>query len=308
MGVDQQTNRLRFFLFFSLFAVFCFGQQNPPFLEKDTRKTREYQQLLQEILVSKYSAIEKVEERIKLASIYKEQEEVLAALEEKLILKGETAKLRYLIAGTNGIIALQQSKIFSIPYVKSMLKNFERSIQLDASFLPSYEAYTEALCMVPSLLGGDVKKAKYLASKLEQLSPVDGYFAQGYIANSQALESEARAKYKQAFDLLLEIDFCMLNLTNFFASRSMNFPYKISAVSVHYDIAPSVGICAIDYFIDNQNVSYNLPLEWAYFRKAQLHKRLDQNAKAYQSISQALEINSNFTLAKQFKQTHWNKK
>ncbi len=285
-----------------------FWTAKPSFLEKDTSKTKEYKQLLQEIIVSKHTAIEKVEQRIKLASIYKAQEDVLAALEEKLILTRETAKLRYLIAGTNGIIALQVSKIFSIPYVKSMLNNFDQSLQLDAGYLPTYEAYTEALCMVPSFLGGDVDKAKYLASKLAQFSPVDGYFAQGYIAASQALESDAIATYKKAFQVLLEMNFCLIDLAEFFASRSMNLPYKIGALSAHYGIETSIGLCAINYFIDHQSPLYNLPLEWAYLRKAQLHKKLDQNAKAYQSISKALAINSNFTLAKQFKQTHWNKK
>ena len=307
MDVDQRTSRLKSFLFFCFISAFCIGQQSPPFLENDTSKKKEYEFLRQEILMTKGSALEKIEQRIHLASVYKEQKDVLTALEEKRVLDGETAGLYYLIAGTNGIIALQLSRFFSIPYVRAMLENFDKSIALDPTFTPSYEAYVEALCMVPALLGGDVNKAKRLATALVKLSPFEGYFAQGYIAESQALKDLAVVKYTQAFNSLLEVDFCTVDLEVFFSTKSMNLPYKIAELSVQYDLASAIGLCSIDYFIDHQSALYNLPLEWAYFRKAQLHKKIDQTEKAYQSISQALEINPNFTLAKQFKQTHWSK-
>ncbi|MDA8924186.1 hypothetical protein OAC17_03335 [Flavobacteriaceae bacterium] len=305
MGVDQRTNRIKGFLFLFFTAVFCFAQESPPFLESDTTKRKLYEFQIKEVLNSEASPLEKVEQKIALASVYKEQKDVLAALQEKLILVGESAELFYLIAGTNGIIALQTNPLFSIPNVKAMLKNFDQSIKTDPSFVPSYEAYIEALCMVPSLLGGGIDKAKELAFKLEQLSPVQGYFAQGYIAKTLADDIKAMTYYTKGFDLLIKKNFCGIDLPEFFASKSMNFPYKIAEISAHNGIAAPIGICAIDYFIKNQTSLYNMPIEWAYFRKAQLHVLQAEDAEAQKWISKALEINPNFEQAKFFKQTHW---
>ena len=48
-----------------------------------------------------------------------------------------------------------------------------------------------------------------------------------------------------------------------------------------------------------------MPIEWAYFRKAQLHVLQAEDAEAQKWISKALEINPNFEQPKFFKQTHW---
>ena len=304
MGLDQRANRLNAFLFFCLITVVCFAQEKPPFLKSDANKNKEYEFLYNEVVNSKVSQLEKINQRIRLASTYKKQKDVLVALEEKLILTGETAALYYLIAGTNGIIALQTSQFFSIPYVKAMMENFNLSLKIDPEYVPSYEGYVEALCMVPSLLGGDLNLAKQLAAKLEQMSPVEGHFAQGFIAKTLRDETAAKVHYAKAFDLLIQINFCDVDLSNFFASKSMNFPYKIAEVSAHFEIASTIGVCAIDYFIENYTPLYNLPLEWAYFRKAQLHLKLEEDAKAKRWINKALEINPNFKQAKQFKQNH----
>ena len=60
----------------------------------------------------------------------------------------------------------------------------------------------------------------------------------------------------------------------------MNFPYKIAEISAYNGIAAPIGICAIDYFIKNQTPFYNMPIEWAYFRKAQLHVLQAEDAEA----------------------------
>ena len=88
--------------------------------------------------------------RLQLASKYKVQDDLIKALEEKNRLQGESAQLRYLLGGANGIKALQVNKMFSITYVKAMLENFKRAM-LDPNHLPALEAYIESLCMVHPL-------------------------------------------------------------------------------------------------------------------------------------------------------------
>ena len=72
----------------------------------------------------------------------------------------ETAELRYYLGGINGIKALSVYRLFALPYVRSMLINFKRAIALDPNYTPAIEAYIESLCLVPSIIGGDIRKQK----------------------------------------------------------------------------------------------------------------------------------------------------
>ena len=61
-------------------------------------------------------------------------------------------------------------------------------------------------------------------------------------------------------------------------------------------LSPVIGLCSIYYFIDKQSSVYNIPLEWAYFRKAQLLDFLGDKDQALLMTKQALSINPNFEL------------
>ena len=287
---------MRFVFFLMLFSSLVFGQYKTPFKKFDEANRAEYVLKKKTIQASKSSRLEKINLRIQLASRYKEQDDLISALEDKISNQGESAQLLYFLGGANGIKALQVNRMFSVSYVKAMLKNFKRALALNPNHLPALEAYIESLSMVPSLIGGDIDKAKVLAKRLMQLDQVKAYFSFAFIATAEAKKSQAKDYYKKAFDLLEKQSFCSQNLSDYFAQHSMNFSYKIAEDSMLNKLSPAIGLCAIDYFIDNQTPFYNIPLEWAYYQKAQLLDLLGDKDQALLMTQQALSINPNFEL------------
>lgn len=293
--------RLVFFLMF--ISGLVLGQEKAPFKQFDEANKKEYISQKKAIEQSKNTALEKINLRLLLASKYKVQDDLIAALEDKIQLQGESAQLRYLLGGANGIKALQVNKMFSITYVKAMLENFKRALMHDPNHLPSLEAYIEALCMVPSLLGGDIEKAKQFAAQLMQLDPVQGFFALGYIASIEEQDEQAMGFYSKAFMLLEQQSFCTQDLKNYFAKSSMNLPYKMAETSIAYQLSPATGLCAINFFIEQFTPYDNIPLEWAYYQKAQLLNALGKIDAARLAIKVSLEINPAFEIAKQWQRT-----
>ena len=293
--------RLVFFLMF--ISGLVLGQEKAPFKQFDEANTKEYTSQKKAIEQSKNTALEKINLRLLLASKYKVQDDLIAALEDKIQLQGESAQLRYLLGGANGIKALQVNKMFSITYVKAMLENFKRALMLDPNHLPALEAYIEALCMVPSLLGGDIEKAKQFAAQLMRLDPVQGSFALGFIASIETTDKQAKDNFTKAFNLLEQQSFCSQNLEEYFAKSSMNLPYKMAETSIAYQLSPATGLCAINFFIEQFTPYDNIPLEWAYYQKAQLLNALGKIDAARLAIKVSLEINPAFEIAKQWQRT-----
>ncbi len=281
-----------------------FRPRKTPFKQFNPENKRLIQKQSEQLNNKIVPLTEQLQERIELASRYQHQEDLIKGLEQKINLVGENARLRYLLGGANGIKALEVSKLFSIPFVKAMLFNFERSIALNPLYLPAYEAYIESLSMVPSLLGGSLDKARQLANKLMEKDKIQAFFALGFIAASQGEKEQANTLYVKGLELLEQKGFCDQNLTDFFSNSSMNYPYKIAEKSANQQQASQVGLCAINYFIEQYSPFHNLPLEWAYYQKARLLHQLNNSSAAKIAIEKALSINANFNIGKSWKAQH----
>ena len=292
---------MRWVVFFFLFSVATLAQERPIFERFNERLTKEYKQKYLEIEKSSANEMQILDQKIKLATAYNEYNDLIEALEDKIKI-AETAELRYYLGGINGIKALSVYRLFALPYVRSMLYNFKKAIALDPKYTPAIEAYIESLCLVPSIIGGDVEKAIQLSDKLMQLNRVEGCFSKGFISKSLGEDEAAVAAYSQGFMALEELDFCHTDKEVFFKNKSLNFSFKIAEASVRFGIYPQLGLCAIDYFIAHKSDAYNIPFEWAYYRKAQLLLLLKDKIAAEKAIENALVIEPNFDKAKALKQ------
>ena len=143
--------------FFFLLSLGTTAQERPIFERFDERLAAEYKQKYREIEKSSASEMEVLEQKIKLSTAYKEYDDLMDALEDKLAIT-ETAELRYYLGGINGIKALSVYRLFALPYVRSMLYNFKQAIALDPTYTPAIEAYIESLCLVPSIIGEMLKR------------------------------------------------------------------------------------------------------------------------------------------------------
>lgn len=274
------------------------AQTMPPFLSIKEKDLQFYKEEKQKIETSLSDPQQLLDARIALASQYKHQAELIVALEEKIALQGETAYLRYLLGGANGIRALQVSRIRSLPYVRKMLFNFQRSIALDKTYLPAYEAAVESLCQVPEIIGGSKDKAQEYATKLTQLDSIFGMFSQAYVLRHKGHIEQANAYYKKAFEMFYSDEQCPENAATFFSKTSINFPFKMAVLSDELSHHRRAGLCAIDFFILKANQGYTIPLEWAYLQKGKLHIQLHEAEMAEIALQKAVEINPNFTPAK----------
>lgn len=284
------------------FFVFCLissslkAQEFAPFARFNSEKKTEYQQKIQK-LGNIQNERDKNQERIELAYAYKDYQGLIKALEEEIKAQPQQANLYYRLAGIQGIRSLEVSKIYAPSYLKSMIKNFQTVLQLSPDFIPAIEAYIEVLCKIPAFFGGSEEKAQKWAHYLEQIAPVDGAFAQAMIVRETQGFDAALPRYKKIFRELSVSDLCK-NPVSFFKGRSINFPYKIAEMAVLTSSSSEVGLCAIEYFIDQESVYYNIPMEWVYYRKAQLLQSLGKTDKAKSMFRKALEINPKFDRAK----------
>ena len=290
---------MRIWLLIGLLASYLSAQERPMFVNFDPNSKPVYKRELVQLSQQSLPPIAYIDKKIYLASSYKHLDDLINALEEKIELTSENALLRYYLGGVNGIKALSVYRLFAIPYVRSMLNNFNRSLALDPNYTPALEAYIEALCLVPAIIGGSIQKANLLSDKLISLSLVEGYFSKGFIAKHLGNKEESQMAYGYAFNKLEEMDFCQGDKKAFFETKSLNFSYKIAEISAHYNMKPEIGLCAIDYFIEQNSPLYNIPLEWAYYRKAQLQLNLNKKVEANESLAKALLINPSFEHAKQ---------
>lgn len=295
---------MRLAIIFFIYSSLLLGQEKTPFKQFNPEDRKAYTESKRGIEQQNLPLIEELNERIKLASRFKHQEDLIKSLEQKIALVGENARLRYLLGGANGIKALQVSKMFSISYVKAMLFNFERSVELNPNYLPALEAYIESLSMVPSLLGGSMEKATQLANDLMEQNKEQAYFSLGFITAAQGQEKEASLLYFKALEHLRQMELCDQNLADYFLPFSMNFSYKIAAISAQQKAFSPLGLCAINHFIAGYSPFHNLPLEWAFYQKARLLYQLNEKKAARIAIEKALSINPIFETGKSWKAQH----
>lgn len=272
------------------------GQEYAPFAAFDSKNKAAYLQE-KKVLERIQNERDRNGELIQLAYAFKDYEGLIQLLEKEIIHNPKKAELYYRLAGVQGIRSLEVSKIFAPPYLRGMIKNFDSALVLSQDYIPAIEAYIEVLCKIPSLFGGSVTKAEEWVQRLKKLSPIDGALAHAFVVRETQGFDAAIPTYKAVFNQLITVEFCE-NPTAFFQGKSINYSYKIAEMAVLTSSSSEVGLCAVDYFIDHTSIYYNIPLEWAYYRKGQLLENQGEKEKAKTVFKKALEINPNFERAK----------
>lgn len=296
MGNDF-GRRIGFFCF-SFFLLFSnvTAQDGIPSQVFQSKDKTHYNIELKKIESAQLSPKIALRERKKLAAKYHNQSDLIAVLEEELRQEGDSAPLRYQLGGANGLYALSISKMLSLPYVRAMLRNFDAAIQLDSLYTPAYEAAIRAHYMVPSLIGGDKKKAQLLIKKLKSFAPIQGALMQAYGLEKEGFALQAKKEVEQAFAQWDHQFGCDQNLNSFFSKTSMNFPLEMALFSTRFGVHPVMGLCMVNYFITEADYRYTVSLEWAYFIKFRLEEQVGEKQKANEALQKALEINPTFDI------------
>jgi len=215
---------------------------------------------------------------------------------------------------------LEVSKFRAWGYVSDIRKHFERAIQLDSNHIEAHWALVEYYIQLPGIIGGSELKAIQYGKELLKISPVDGYLALGYIAEYSNRPNDSEVYYKKAIGiggsphtyekltLLYEKNErpkeAIENASKSLRIHKRNkLNYQIGKISAQYNLESELGIECLNTYIKNYTVRDGVPLEWAYYRLAQIYKNLGNKALAIVWIDKALASSPGFEEALTEKKT-----
>lgn len=229
------------------------------------------------------------------------------------------ADYNFKYGGSLGMKAKSINKFRAITYINDIKTYLGKAIELNPRHIEAHWAMVELYMQLPAILGGSEKISLKCANQLLKISPVDGHLALGYIAEYNNKLKEAEKHYKQAiaigdspltYEKLADL---YENKTNqpekAIKTREIslekhqrnNLNYQIGKVSAIYNIELQKGLAYLKTFLKNYSGKEVQPIEWAYFRIAQIYKHLGNKVEAENWISKALSLKIDFKEAQEEK-------
>ena len=230
----------------------------------------------------------------------------------------KSANYHFKYGGALGMKALSINRIRAATYIGDIKEHFETAAKLDLQHIEVRWALVEFYIQLPGIIGGSEKKAIKYANQLLKISPVDGYLANGYIAEYSDRPDDAETFYKKAIDIggsphtyekLSEhyeknnkpekaIETASQSL-QIHKRNSLN--YQIGKIAAQYNLDAELGINCLQAYIENHSVRDGVPKDWAYYRIAQIYKNLGKKQDALVWINKALATRTDFKEAKEEK-------
>ena len=191
----------------------------------------------------------------------------------------------------------------------------ERAANLDPKHIEARWALVEFYIQLPGIFGGSEKKAIAYAEELGKISKVDGYLANGYIAEYTDRPKDAERYYKKAIEVGGS-PHTYEKLSNLYeknnqpkealetTSKSLKIHkrnqlnYQIGKISAQYNLEPEYGIDCLSQYLANYSIKDGVPKDWAYYRLAQIYKNLGKKEIALTWINKALMDRTDFEEAK----------
>jgi tetratricopeptide (TPR) repeat protein len=253
-----------------------------------------------------------------IASFKKDWDTAIAYYEDLVEENDKSANYHFKYGGALGMKALSISRIRAATYIGDIREHFETAAKLDPTHVEVRWALVELYMQLPGIIGGSEKKATNYANQLLKLSPVDGYLANGYIAEYDERPEDAERFYKKAIDVGGSPT-TYEKLTEHYeknnkpkeaietANKSLqlhkrnNLNYQIGKITAQYNLEAELGINCLQAYIENYSVRDGVPKDWAYYRLAQIYKNLGKKQTALQWIDKALVGRPDFEQAREEK-------
>jgi tetratricopeptide (TPR) repeat protein len=230
----------------------------------------------------------------------------------------QNANYFYKYGGALGMKALSVNKLKALGMIGDNRNAFLKAAQLDPNHIDVRWALVEFYMQLPGIVGGSEKKAHKYANELLKLSPVDGYLAKGYIAEYTEDFKAAEEAYKKAIQTggsehtyeklttLYEVHNKPFKAIETAKSclevhKNNRFHYQIGKIAAAYNINVELGINCLKTYIEKYTVKDGVPVDWAYYRLAQIYRKQGDKAIAEQYISKALVDRPDFKEALQEK-------
>ena len=252
----------------------------------------------QYIELKNYSAAEKILKRQleigprpdlkdKLGEVYAYQlkwDKAIDIYEELTESVPDNASYLFRYGGVMAKKAQSSSSFTALMYISRIKSSFRNSLKLDPGSIATHWALVDLYVTLPRIVGGSYSKALGYAKQLQELSPLDGYLAIGYIQEYNDEREKARSNYMKAFNLLDSYSETSRNQLN----------YQIGKICSDYKIELDRGIKHLNLYIENYTVMDGVPLEWAYYRLAKIYRAKMDRKKTEFYIDQALAVKPDF--------------
>lgn len=254
-----------------------------------------------------------------IAGFAKDWDEAISYYAELVEEEDHSANYHFKYGGALGMKALDISRIRALGYIGDIKKHFETAARLDPNHIEVRWALVEYYIQLPGIIGGSEKKAIEYANELGKISPVDGYLANGYIAEYSDRSEDAEKFYKKAIEVGGSLH-SYEKLTQLYekndrpkeaietASTSLKIHqrnqlnYQIGKIAAQYNLDAELGINCLQKYIENYSAKDGVPKDWAYYRLAQIYKNVGNKKTAMEYIDKALSTRPDFKEAKKEKE------
>ncbi|MDX1462651.1 MAG: tetratricopeptide repeat protein [Marinirhabdus sp.] len=310
---------MKHLLFVLLFPAFLSAQTTFEKAESYFKKEQfsKAKPLFQEYL-KQHPSHEKTQEYLgDIAGYSKDWDTAIAYYEPLVEANEKNANYHFKYGGVLGMKALE-NKLKAVVLIDDIKYHFETAAKLDPNHIEARWALVEFYMQLPGIFGGSESKATKYANQLLKISPVDGYLANGYIAEYDDRPDDAERFYKKAIEVggsphtyekLTEHyeknnrpDKAMETAHKSLQIHKRNrLNYQIGKIAAQYNLDAQTGINSLHAYIENHTVRDGVPKDWAYYRLAQIYKNMGQKDTAMQWINKALEDRPDFKEAKEEK-------
>ena len=267
------------------------------------------------LLANNNGDLDAIEKLGDIAAHKEDWDEAIKQYKKLIGLAPDIANYHYKYGGALGMKALKVPKLKAVGLVDDIKKAFHTAAELDPEHINARWALVELYMQLPWVVGGSKKKALSYAQELQALSKVDGYLAKGYVYEYADEPEDAERFYKLAVNEGRSVT-CYTKLANLYENTTKQpekaiqtleeaqkhhqrnaMHYQIGKVCAKYNIELDKGEACLKTFIENHSVKDGVPVEWAYYRLAQIYRFKSDKDNAIKWIDKALAVRNNFKQA-----------
>lgn len=298
---------MKCYFFFLLFPILSFGQSTFDDAQKlfDKKQYSKAETALTLFVKNNPDNLKALE---LLGDTYGQQlkwEDAIAIYKKLVDAKDGDANYHYKFGGAMGMKALKVNKFKALGMIGDIKSEFHKAAELDPKHIDVRWALVELYMQLPGIVGGSVKQSLKYANELEKLSKVDGYMAKGYVYEYDNEPGKAEKYYKLAIKEGGSMT-CYEKLTSFYEKQKQPekaisnlqenqevhqrnaLHYQIGKVAAEYNVELDKGELCLNTYIKNYSAEDGVPLEWAYYRLAQVYKYKGNKTDALKYINKAI--------------------
>lgn len=294
-GLSKSVKLLLIFCCISILSI----AQNPK-KEASVLLTNKHYSKAETMMISYVAKNKSDKEAVELlGDIYghqKKWDKAIAQYKRLTTLNSKNANYYYKYGGSLSMKALKINKIRALGIIGDIKHAFLTAAKLDPKHIETRWALVELYMSLPGIVGGSKKTSLKYANELQALSKVDGYLAKGYI-----YEYDDEPKISEAYYRRAAKEGNSVNCSNTDKQQRNALHYQLGKVSADYNIQLDKGKKCLNVYIQNHTSADGVPLEWAYYRLAQIYKHKKNNEKALSYINKALKIRPDFKQVKKEK-------